>query len=61
LPIHAPAYFAAGASKGGGRERDRPKEKGGPLVFLLFPYPPQRGRDLDSKTSKQASFITCSF
>jgi hypothetical protein len=26
---------------------------------MFFPCPPQRARDLDSKTSKQASSITC--
>jgi hypothetical protein len=31
-----------------------------PCLFI-FPCPPQRGRDLDSKASKQAGFITCSF
>jgi hypothetical protein len=30
------------------------------LMMILF-LPPQRGRDLDSQTSKQASFITYSF
>jgi hypothetical protein len=43
LPIHAPAHFAAGVSKGGERGRDRPKERGGPLPVLasiiLCPWP----------------------
>jgi len=33
-------------------------KKHGPEIGMFFPCPPPRGRGLDRKTSKQASFIT---